>query len=99
MARGDVATNDAQSDAPRRLHKATWSTDKRKGGYLIRVIGPNANRFAGRDVPVTRRDDSESIEHLEALIWTGTDKDTGAPVALYKVTPRPPDSDREEEIF
>ena len=46
------------AEAPKRSHKATYARDKRKGGYLIRVIGPNAAAFAGREVPVIRKDDS-----------------------------------------
>lgn len=91
MARGENATG--------RLHKATYATDKRKGGYLIRVIGPTANAFVGRDVPVTRRDDTESMEHLERLIWSGIDTETGQNVALYAFVARPREEDREEIAF
>lgn len=75
--------------APVRAHKATYSTDKRKGGYLVRVEGPHAEKFVGRDVPVTRRSGQESVEHLERLIWTGTDEDSGKPVALYAFIQKP----------
>lgn len=79
----------------RRQHKATYAKDKKKGGYLVRVLGPCAAEFAGREVPVTRKDDSESMEKLSDLIWsgidTGTDEHpgTGKPVALYKFEPKP----------
>lgn len=82
----------------KREHKATYARDKRKGGYLIRVIGPNAGKFAGREVPVTRMDDSESIEKLDALIWTGTDEDTSRPVALYSFIARPKDNVPEDTL-
>lgn len=73
-----------------RSHKATFATDKRNpGGYLIRVIGPHAAAFAGRDVPVTRKDDSESVERLTACIWAGVDEETGKPVALYRFESKP----------
>lgn len=72
-----------------RQHKATYARDKRNGGYLVRVAGPNANRFAGREVPVTRRDDSEDVEKLDSLIWTGKDTDTGENVALYSFVAKP----------
>jgi hypothetical protein len=72
-------------------HKATYARDKRNGGYLIRVLGPNANMFAGREVPVTRRDDSTETEKLNALIWSGTDEDSGKPVSLYSFEPKPKD--------
>lgn len=77
-----------------RLHKATYARDKRNpGSYLIRVIGPNAGSFAGRDVPVTRKDDTESVETLEMAIWAGTDEETGRPVALYRFSQRPRDDE------
>lgn len=75
--------------ADKRTHKATYARDKRKGGYLIRVAGPRAGDFAGMEVPVTRMDDSETTEQLDALIWKGTDEETGKPVALYSFVPRP----------
>lgn len=68
---------------PGQNHKATYARDKRLGGYLIRVEGPHANRFTGRDVPVTRRNGTESTETLEDLIWSGVDDESGKPVALY----------------
>jgi hypothetical protein len=77
----------AKSDG--RQHKATYARDKRKGGYLIRVAGPNAGRFAGREVPVTMKDDTEHTEKLTGLIWAGIDTETGAPVALYSFEAKP----------
>jgi len=88
---------------PKRQHKATYATDKRKGGYMIRVIGPHAGEFVGREIPVTRKDDSENMEKLTQLVWTGVDTGTpeepgtGKPVALYKFAPKPKD-DTEDEI-
>lgn len=87
-----------QSEKAKRQHRATYARDKRKGGYLIRITGPHADRFAGRTVPVTRRDNSESEEKLEALIWSGVDEDTNGPVALYAFEPRPRDAESEEEL-
>jgi len=77
-----------------RLHRATFSRDKLGGGYLVRVEGPTANRFAGRDVPVTKRDGAETMAHLEYVVWTGVDTETGKPVALYvmKAEPRKADT-------
>lgn len=74
---------------PKRLHRATYSTDKRTGGYLIRVQGPNAERFAGRIVPVTMKSGDEHMEKLDRLIWTGTDQQSGEKVALYKFESKP----------
>jgi hypothetical protein len=79
-------------------HKATYATDKRTGGYLIRVSGPNAARFTGRDVPVDTKAGKRTVEKLERLIWSGPDKETGEPVALYKFVARPRD-DQDEVQF
>ncbi len=80
-------------------HKATYARDKRKGGYLIRVMGPFAERFAGREVPVTRKDDSTNYEKLSELVWTGPDQETGKPVALYSFEPRPRDEAEDDILF
>lgn len=87
------------AEAPKRSHKATYARDKRKGGYLIRVIGPSAAAFAGREVPVIRKDDSETMEKLDGLIWSGTDEETGKPVALYSFEARPKDDLNDEIPF
>lgn len=74
---------------PARAHKATYAKDKRKGGYLIRVEGPSAGSFVGREVPVTMKDSSEHNEKLVNLIWVGKDKESGKPVALYGFEAKP----------
>ena len=76
-----------------RKHRATYATDKRAGGYLIRVIGPHAEVFSGREVPVNTRGGDEHTEKLIRLVWTGKDPETGEKVALYKFESRP----REEQ--
>jgi len=83
---------------PKRLHKATYSSDKRKGGYLVRVEGPTAERFVGRTVPVTLRNGSEHDEKLVKLIWTGVDKESGKPVALYGFEATPREAVAEDEF-
>lgn len=87
--------------AKKRDHKATYANDKKKGGYLVRVIGPSAGEFAGRDVPVTTRDGQEHTEKLDKLVWSGIDagmpakdgkpemKGTGLPAALYTFVSKP----------
>jgi len=75
------------------IHLATYASDKRKGGYLIRIVGPFADRFAGREVPVTLKSREEHTEKLTGMIWTGTDENTSEKVALYHFESRP----REEE--
>lgn len=81
-----------------RMHKATYAADKRKGGYLVRVEGPTPDRFAGREVPVTRRDGTEESEHLDRLIWTGKDAESGKPVSLYTFKARPRDESKKAEF-
>lgn len=68
-------------------HRATFSRDKRKGGYLIRVQGPQSNRFAEKTVPVTLKDGSTKQVELESLVWSGKDKESGEPVTLYHFVP------------
>ncbi len=87
---------DSKDAAPKeRQHKATYAADKKKGGYLVRVIGPFAASFAGRTIPVVTRDDRENMEELDRLIWSGTDTGTpdmpgtGKPAALYSFKPKP----------
>ena len=67
-----------------RKHKATFASDNRNGGYMIRVEGPNADAFSKREVPVTRYDGTETVEKCEKLIWKGADSESGKPIALYK---------------
>lgn len=79
----------------KRSHKATYARDKKKGGYLIRVEGPQAAQFAGRNVPVTMMNGDEHEEDLDKLIWSGNDKETGKPVALYGFIAKPRELDDE----
>lgn len=83
-------------------HRATYSADRVNGGYLVRVVGPYANRFVGKEVPVMRKGEKESsLEMLDRLIWHGTDdgkynkEDTGKPVALYSFIPH---GNKDDEI-
>lgn len=83
----------------KRSHKATFARDKRNpGSYLIRVEGPHASAFAGRQVPVTRKDDSESVETLTVAVWAGIDQENGRPVALYRFEPRERDDDAADAL-
>lgn len=87
-----------------RAHKATYATDKKKGGYLVRVIGPRAMDFVGREVPVNTRDGAEHSEKLTRLIWSGLDTGTadnpgtGQPAALYAFEAKPK-SEKEQVEF
>lgn len=89
-----------KTDVKKRNHKATYSRDKRKGGYLVRVIGPHASHFTNRDIPVSRNDGTESMERLLKLVHSGVDDgavvaaDKGKNYALYTFEAKP----REEEV-
>lgn len=72
-----------------RQHKATFASDNLKGGYMIRIEGPNSAKFAKREVPVERFDGSETVCKCDKLVWTGTDTKTGRPVTLYKFVAHP----------
>lgn len=84
----------AEKAKPARKHVAGWARDKLHGGYLIRVVGPHATAFAGRTVPVTRNDGTESEEKLTKLIASGIDDgkvnaaNKGQPWALYQYEER-----------
>lgn len=80
-------------------HKATYAKDKYRGGYIIRVQGPNANRFAGRVVPVEQKNGDVNNEKLEDLIWTGKDDDSGQPVSLYNFEAKPKNENVEDLPF
>jgi hypothetical protein len=80
---------DAAAAKPERKHKATYASDKRTGGYLVRVSGPYPEKFIGREVPVTTRMGAEHVEKLVKLVWTGKDQESGEPVALYKFEAKP----------
>lgn len=84
--------------AGERLHKATYARDKKKGGYLIRVEGPHAAKFASREVPVTQMSGNEHVEQLDKLIWTGVDDKSGKPVALYSFVPKPKEKEEETQF-
>ena len=80
------------------LHKATYARDKKKGGYLVRIAGPTAGVFAGREVPVSMLDGTEHVEKLVKLIWTGVDTGeyggrAGEPIALYTFASKPREAD------
>ena len=85
----------AKESTKKRLHRATYAADKRKGGYLIRIAGPQSNMFVGRLVPVTLKDGSEQEEKVLKVIWSGKDKETGEPVTLYTFAPKPRSVDDE----
>lgn len=87
-------TGDAEPKKERQ-HRATYSRDNRSGGWLVRVVGPHANKFAKREIPVTRNDNTENMEQLTTLITSGVDEgkviaaDKGKNYALYHFEQKP----------
>lgn len=83
-----------------RAHKAGYAADKKKGGYLVRVLGPRAADFVGREVPVTTKSGAEHVEKLTRLIWSGTDDGEISgyvgPAALYAFESKP--KEKQDEI-
>lgn len=81
-------------------HRAIYSTDKRDGGYLVKVNGPSANKFAGRTVPVETKAGTIHQEELERLVWSGVSDGSidgyAGPTALYKFKAKP--KEEAEEI-
>lgn len=83
-------------------HAAAYSRDKRNGGYIVRIHGPYANRFAGREVPVKTSAGEVTMERLTTLLHTGIDEGKynaslkGVPYALYAFEARP--KAQQEEI-
>jgi hypothetical protein len=69
-------------------HQATYSRDKRRGGWIVRVVGPHAAKFAGREIPVRLRSGEERSTLLGRLLWSGSDQG-GSPVALYEMRAMP----------
>lgn len=93
----------AQTNAEgKRTHRATYSADKRNGGFNIRVVGPYANEFAGEEVPVETKNGEEHMEKLIRLLWSGPDLDletkqpTGRQAALYSFEARPKEVTKHE---
>lgn len=82
----------------KRLHRATYAADKRNGGYLIRVAGPYAEKFASREVPVSLRSGNEQKETLVRLVWAGADERTSEKVALYTFAPKPREEQNEVQF-
>lgn len=91
---------DTDNTNPTRAHRATYARDRKKGGYLIRVSGPTAGQFAGREVPVDTLRGTEHMEKLLSLLWTGAESGDyggipGTPVALYSFEAKPFEADAE----
>lgn len=88
----------ALKEGVERRHRATFATDRKKGGYIVRVAGPDCDRFAGKVVPVTTKSGREDMHELDRLLWTGTDDSEDCPaqykkVSLYSFKPKPREED------
>ena len=84
--------------AKKPMHKATYSRDSSGYGYVIRVQGPHATQFARREVPVTLKSGEVHQETLQKMVWSGTDRETGEPVALYRFEAKPREEAEAEQI-
>lgn len=98
-----VADGDVSTVAPSagRLHTASYTRIKDQHfKWFIRVVGPSAEKFSGRDIPVSTKKGEEHPETLAKMIWNGEDKITKANVAIYEFVakPRVEDEDLSDEI-
>lgn len=96
---GEIFTPPPRPELPSkdgRSHRASYAKDRVKGGYNVRIVGPSAPKLGNRWVPVTRVDGSENMEYVRDIIWSGTDDDTGQPVALFEMWKAP--KDEQDEI-
>jgi hypothetical protein len=84
-------------------HKATYTRDKKTGKFLIRVVGPHANAFIGREVPVATAAGEVHTEKLLRVKFSGVDdgniipSDQGKPYAVYEFEAKPR-ADFDDEI-
>jgi hypothetical protein len=82
-------------------HRATFCKDNYTGKWSIRVVGPRANKFAKRIIPVIKGNGETVHEECGNLSWTGVDdgsviaSDAGRNVAIYVHRPKPRDLDEE----
>jgi hypothetical protein len=76
-------------------HRATFCKDNYTGRWSIRIVGPRANMFAGRIVPVIKGSGDTVHEETGTLSWCGTDdgsvipSDAGKLVAIYRHVAKP----------
>jgi hypothetical protein len=87
-----TASPTADAAPKKRRHTAHYSRDKMKGGWLVSVIGPDAEKFANREIPVrVMGQDEEQLETLTKLIWSGPstlEATAGQNSALYSFKQR-----------
>lgn len=99
------ATKTGETKTPQRLHRAAYTRDKKNPGqWLVRVSGPHAKEFEGREVPVTVNGGGEQIETLARGVFAGIDDgkinpaDKGQNYCLYQIVPKPKATPQEVEF-
>jgi hypothetical protein len=86
----EIEGADAGKPAKGRSHTASYS--KIRGEpfkWYIRVVGPSAEKFSGREIPVATKGGEEHDEKLTKMIWNGADRTSGENVALYEFLAKP----------
>lgn len=63
--------------------------------WFVRVVGPHALKFSGRDIPVATKNGVEHEEKMGRLLGDFTDQDTGQPVGIYEFIAKPKASPEE----
>lgn len=90
-------------EAAERQHVATFSFNQRAQQYNVRVVGPHADKFAGREIPVSRLNKPDSIEKLTRMLKSGIDEgkvvpeNKGKMYALYSFVQKPRAVEEEEQ--
>ncbi len=68
------ATSTDQPVSGKGSHRATFSRDKKNPGkFLVRVVGPYAEKFENREVPVQVNDGTTKMTKLTRAIASGED--------------------------
>lgn len=77
-------------------HRASFSWDKMAAAWRIFVVGPRANMFAGRTIPVRTKNGDNAEETLSELVHTGVleqGDDAGSNFAIYTFIQKPMNDD------
>ncbi len=97
MAKEKAVDPSTENTLPKgRQHKATYARDKKNpGSFLVRITGPHAKEFEGREVPVMKNGGGEQLETLSRAVFSGTDEgkitpaDKGQTYCLYEMVRHP----------
>jgi hypothetical protein len=88
-------TDDIEDVSPPkgRRHVATYTRIRGEPfKWFIRNVGPDAEKFSGRDLPVTTKSGEEHTEKVTKMIYNGIDKATGKNMAIYEFVAKPRDA-------